>query len=218
MMELDTGVAWASLPITRISPQVAPKSKILRLSATLHNTGWMDHCQVRYGHFEVILILDPVDVEEAYSHIAWHYQSVQWHDPSYGCCYASFGWEEDSTGGELLLHREVSSTEAVQILCSSDSNDGNASHFHPDPQSFPDVEIISEVGQGNRYQSWGRDILYFPIQAGRSEVWGEPLLCQPSTCAGGQTRRRSSQQPRPLRNCFRIGSIIPRSLWCGQRW
>jgi len=47
--QLDTGVGWASLPITRIHPRVAPTFKIHWLPATLHNTGWMDHCQVHHG-------------------------------------------------------------------------------------------------------------------------------------------------------------------------
>jgi len=70
MLELDSRVAWASLPIMRFHSHVAPKSKIQQLLATLHNTGWMDCCQVCDGSFEVILILDPVDVEEAFIHIA----------------------------------------------------------------------------------------------------------------------------------------------------
>jgi len=39
----------------------------------------MDDCEVCHGSFEAIPILDPVDVEEAYSHIALRYHSVQWH-------------------------------------------------------------------------------------------------------------------------------------------
>jgi len=48
-VEFDTGVGWVSLPITRIHPQVAQKSQIQWFLATLHNSGRMDHCQVRHG-------------------------------------------------------------------------------------------------------------------------------------------------------------------------
>jgi len=44
MLELDTGVASASLPSMGIYPRVALKSKIQRLPANFHNIGWMDHC------------------------------------------------------------------------------------------------------------------------------------------------------------------------------
>jgi hypothetical protein len=55
----------------------------------------MDDCQVCHGSIEAILILDPLDVEEAYSHIASCYYSVQWHVQSHGWHNASFGQEED---------------------------------------------------------------------------------------------------------------------------
>jgi len=90
-LELDTGVAWASLPNTRIHPRVAPKSKLQWLPATLCNPGWMDHCQASRGHFEAIPILDPVDIEEAYRHIASRDHSVLWHVQLYGWHYVSFG-------------------------------------------------------------------------------------------------------------------------------
>jgi len=78
-LELDTGVAWGSLTITRIHPGVAPQSKIQWKPATLHNTGWMDHRQVDHGRFEAIPILDPVEIGEIYGHIASRYHSPQWH-------------------------------------------------------------------------------------------------------------------------------------------
>jgi len=89
-LALDTGVAWASLQITGIHLWVAPQSKIHWLPATLHNSGWMDHCQVYHGSFEAILILDPMSVEEAYSHIPSHSRSIQWHVRSYGWRYSCF--------------------------------------------------------------------------------------------------------------------------------
>ena len=54
----------------RIHLPASPDSKIQWLLATLYNAGWMDHCQVHHEGFESIPILDPVDVEEAYGHIA----------------------------------------------------------------------------------------------------------------------------------------------------
>jgi len=55
--------------------------------------------------------------------------------------------------GRLVHHCEVSSTEAVQVLCQGDSNDGYVSHFCTYPRSFPDVAIVLQVGQGNTYSS-----------------------------------------------------------------
>jgi len=91
MLELEIGVTRARLPITWIHARVAPSSYIQRLPATLHNTRWMDDCQVCQESIETILILDPVDVKEAHSHIASGYHSVQWHVRSHGWHYASFG-------------------------------------------------------------------------------------------------------------------------------
>jgi hypothetical protein len=42
----------------------------------------------------------------------------------------------------LVLRGEVSSTEAVQILLRSDSNDGHASDFHTHTRTFPEVAIV----------------------------------------------------------------------------
>jgi len=141
-LELYTGVTRAYLLITGIHTGVAPKSTIHWLPATFHNSGWMDDCEVSHGSIEAISILDPVDVKEAYSHIASRYRSVQWHVWWHGWHDASFGEEEDSMEGRLVLRCEVSSTEAVQILCWSDSNDRHASHFCTYPPSFPEVAIV----------------------------------------------------------------------------
>jgi hypothetical protein len=48
-LQLNTVVASASLPITRIHSWVAPAFQTQQLPATLHNTGRMDHCQVYDG-------------------------------------------------------------------------------------------------------------------------------------------------------------------------
>jgi len=90
-LELDTGVAWVTLPIARIIQGVAPESRLQWAPATLHKTGWMDHCYGRHGSFEAIPSLDPAVVEEVYSHIASCYQNVHWNVRSYGWQYASFG-------------------------------------------------------------------------------------------------------------------------------
>ena len=39
--------------------------------------GYMDNCQVCHGSIEAISILDPLDVGEAYGHIASCYDCVQ---------------------------------------------------------------------------------------------------------------------------------------------
>jgi len=67
------------------------KIQIYRLPATLHITRWMDDCHLCLGSIEAIPILDPVDVEEAHSHIASRYHSGQWHVWSHRWRYASFG-------------------------------------------------------------------------------------------------------------------------------
>jgi len=76
-LELYTAVTRAGLPITGIHTWVASKSNIQWLPATLHNTRWMDHLEVGHGSIVAVPILDPVDVEEAYSHIASCSHSVQ---------------------------------------------------------------------------------------------------------------------------------------------
>jgi len=77
----------------------------------------VDHCEVCHASIKAISILDPVDVEEEYSHIASHFHSVQCHVPSYGWHDAIFALEEESTQGRLVLHCEVNSIEAVRIVC-----------------------------------------------------------------------------------------------------
>jgi len=150
-VELYSGVGRARLPITGNHTRVASKPKIHWIPATIHNSGWMDDCQVCHGSIEAISILDHLDVEEAYSHIASHCHSVQWHVWSHGWRDVSFGQEGDSMEGRLVLRSEVSSTEAFQILRRSYSNDGHASAFRTHSRSFPEVAIVQEVGQGNGY-------------------------------------------------------------------
>jgi len=90
MVELNSGVAQARLPITGSHMWVALESKIHWLPATFHNSRWVDHCEVCHESIEAISILDPVDVEEAYSHITSCCHSVQWHVQSHGRRDASF--------------------------------------------------------------------------------------------------------------------------------
>jgi len=141
-VETNAGVARARLPITGIRTWVAAKSKIHWLTATFHNSRWVDHFEVCHGSIEAILILDPVDVKETYSHFESHYHSVQRHVWSHGRHDASFGQEVDSMEGRLVLRCEDSSTEAVQILCWSDSYDGHAVHSCTYLRSFLEVAIV----------------------------------------------------------------------------
>ena len=90
-LQLYTVVAWASLPNTGIHTGVALKSETQWLPATFHNSRWMDHCEICRRSMDATSILDPVDVEEAYSHIASRYHSVQWYVRSHGWCHMSFG-------------------------------------------------------------------------------------------------------------------------------
>jgi len=89
-LEPDPRVAPAHLPITWIHTHVSYKPKIQRLLATLRYPRWMDHCEVCHRSVEAIPILDPVDVEESYSHTASRYLSLQWSVWSHGwrnaCC------------------------------------------------------------------------------------------------------------------------------------
>jgi len=140
--QLKTGVARASQPIMGIHRRVAPKSKLIWLPATFHNSRWVDHFEVCHGSIEAISILDPVDVELAFSHHALRYHSVQWQVRSHGRLYASFGQEEDSMDGRLVLRWEVNSTEAFQILWWTDSNDGHSADFCSYPRSSLEVVLI----------------------------------------------------------------------------
>jgi len=78
-LELYRGVTQAGLPIMGIHMWMASKSKIHRIPATVHNSRRMDDCEVCHGSIGAIQILDPLDVEEAYSHIASFYHGVPWH-------------------------------------------------------------------------------------------------------------------------------------------
>jgi len=80
-----------------------------------------------------------------------HYQSLQWHIRSYGCRYVSISQDEDSMEGRHVLHHEVSTTEAVQIIFWSYLNNWYSSCFSTYPRSFPQVENIYDVGRGNGY-------------------------------------------------------------------
>jgi len=213
----DTRVASGSLPIARNHLWVPPESTIQSIPATLHNTESMDHHQVGDGSCEAIPILDPVDVKMTYCHIASWYHSPESHVQSYRWSYASFSKEADSIQGRFVLQCEVSTTEAVQILCWNYSNDGCASHFSTYPWSFPQAAIVQEVGQWNGYQSCGRDFVCYPIPRGISEVCGEWILCETRMCASDQTRKRTDQQSFPLCNSYRIRSMFHWSIWLVQR-
>jgi len=141
-LELHTGVARARLPFIGIHMWVALNSKIQWIPATLHNSGWMDDCLVCRWSIEAISILDPMDVAEAYSHIESRYHRVQWHVRSHGWPDASFAQEKDSIEQRLVLRCEVTSTEDVQILRWSDSDNRHASHFYTYSLFFPEVAII----------------------------------------------------------------------------
>jgi len=78
-LELDTGVAQARLPIILIHMGVAWEPKIQRLPTTLHNTAWVDHCQVCHGRFTAIPVLDSVVFKTAYRYSASHHHCPQWH-------------------------------------------------------------------------------------------------------------------------------------------
>jgi len=118
----------------------------------------------------------------------------------------------------VVLRREVSSAETVLILCWSESNYGYASDIWKYPRWFPEVAIVSELRQGNRYQSWWRDILYYPKPRGLTKVCGEWIMCQTSTDAGQYTRKCTEPQSGPLHKGFRIQSIILWSISFVQQW
>jgi hypothetical protein len=141
-MALYTGVARACQLFMGIHTRVASKPTIQLIPANIHNSGWMNDFQVCDGSIEGISILDPLDVKEAYSHIASRYQSVQWHVRSHGWSDVSFGQEDDSMQWRLVLRCKVSSTESFQILCWSDFNDSHGSHFRTHPWSFPEVAMV----------------------------------------------------------------------------
>jgi len=141
-LELHTGAARARLPITGLHMWVASTPIMQWIPATLQNSRLMDNCQVCHGRIAAMLILDPLDVKEAYSHIASHYHSAKWHVRSHGEHHVSFGQAPDTMEGRLVLRCEVSSTEVVKILQWSDSNNGHVCYFHTHSRSFPEVAII----------------------------------------------------------------------------
>jgi len=141
-VEFDTGVAWASLLITRIHPQVAHISKIQWLLPTLYNTRWMDLRQVRHGTYKAIPILDPVNVKEAYGYSASCHHCLLRRVRSYGWCYVSFSQKEDSKEGKLILRHGVCTTDAVKTLWWSNLNDRYMSHCRKFALSYPKVAII----------------------------------------------------------------------------
>jgi len=69
-VEFDIAVAWASLLSSRLHLWEAQESKLQSSPASLHNTGWKDHHSVCHARSEAIPVLDPVDVETAYSFTA----------------------------------------------------------------------------------------------------------------------------------------------------
>jgi hypothetical protein len=76
----------------------------------------MDDSDVCHGRIVAISILDPLDVQEAYSHIASHYHSVKRHVRSHEWGDAIIGQEEYSIEEKLVFCCEVSSTDAFQML------------------------------------------------------------------------------------------------------
>jgi len=72
-------------------------------------------------------------------HVITVYNYIGW---SQGWCYAIFGYEEDSMEGRFVLRHEVSTTDAVQILCWRDSNDRYATDFYTYPHCVPDIPIV----------------------------------------------------------------------------
>jgi len=173
---LDTGVAWVNLQITRINPRVAWESNRQRAPTILYNTGWVDYCQVCYGRFMAIPVLDPVDVKNTYNYSASPLHCLQWDVRWYGWCDVSFGQEEDPIEGRLILCHEVCVAEFIEILCWSYYYDRYAPHFGIYPWSFLAVAIVYKVGRGNGYKSWRRDFLHYPIPGGLSEVFEERIL------------------------------------------
>jgi hypothetical protein len=182
--DLDPWVACASQLIMRIHPLVAPKSTIEWLPATLHNTAAMDHCEVRHGRFDLIVIIDPVKVDEVYAQIASCDHSLQCHVWSYGWRYGTSGYEPHSMQGRLVLHHDDWVAEAIQMFCWSDSKDTYDSHVLTYPWLWLEVASILEVGWGNVYESWQWIILYYPVTGGDSAVYGEWILGQTLTCTG----------------------------------
>ena len=86
-----------------------------RMNGRLSRTWWR-----LWGHSDTA----PCGCPRGSSHIASHCHSLQWHAWSYGRRYESLSTEVYSMEGRLVLYSEHSATEAVQLLCWSDSNDG----------------------------------------------------------------------------------------------
>jgi len=142
MVEFDTGVAWGSLPVTRIHLGVATESKTQWLLAIGPNTGWMDYHPASHGSVKAIPILDPLNIKIPFSGSASRYHYIQLHFRLYGWLYVTFSSEEYSMDRRLILRHEVCSTEDDQVLCSSYSNNRSSSHFSTQLRFFPHVVIV----------------------------------------------------------------------------
>jgi len=120
--------------------------------------------------------------------------------------------------GRLVLRHKVSTSETVQIFCWSDCNDHYASHFRRCPRTFPEVAIFQDVEQGNGYWSSWRDIEYYPIARGHSEVGGEWILCETSMSVRHYTWQKTEQQFLLRRIDYLIWLISFWSIWFVQLW
>lgn len=104
-MGLNSGVAWANLPITRIHPGVISEVIIQWLPATLYHTGRMNQHEGHYGWIKAIPILHTVNVKMVYGFSALYCCSVHCHVRSYGLHHRWFSYAEHSFGGILILRR-----------------------------------------------------------------------------------------------------------------
>jgi len=145
-----SGVAWASIPITRIHLWVAREFTC----EYLKNSPYSDYCPLFTTQDKWIIQKYVMGVLRTFRYwtlwmskihtVNLHHvcHCVQWHIPSYGWHYASFSKEKYSIEGRLILCRKVWAIAAVQILCWSYSNHRYASHPSSYASSFLDVAII----------------------------------------------------------------------------
>jgi len=73
----------------------------------------MDQCEACHGGFTAIPKRDPVDVEKTYLCSASCHHCLQWHVWSYGWHDTSFGQEEDTIEGRLIVCSEVYTAEVL---------------------------------------------------------------------------------------------------------
>jgi hypothetical protein len=89
----------------------------------------MDNHPVCHGCIKAIPIPDPLNIENACGGCASRSRCIQLHVRSYGWLYVWCSQEHYSMDRKRILDHEDSTTEDVEVLCLTYSNNLSTSHF-----------------------------------------------------------------------------------------